>query len=174
MSWGILMPLGVIIARYVKFFPSADPAWFYLHVGCQLTAYIFGVAGWATGLKLTSGPQHIHHPTHRCIGTTIFSMATLQVLALFVRPKKDHKYRVYWNVYHHSVGYATIILGVYNIFEGFRILKPDNVWRVGYGGVLLGLVVSFVVLEATTWYLSFKRKRIANVAEENKSSINHV
>uniref|UniRef100_A0A6N2K0S5 Cytochrome b561 domain-containing protein n=1 Tax=Salix viminalis TaxID=40686 RepID=A0A6N2K0S5_SALVM len=30
-SWGILMPIGALIARYLKVFKSADPAWFYLH-----------------------------------------------------------------------------------------------------------------------------------------------
>ncbi|KAA8520190.1 hypothetical protein F0562_014446 [Nyssa sinensis] len=51
-SWGIMMPLGVLLARYLKVFTSADPAWFYLHVTCQVSAYIIGVAGWATGLQL--------------------------------------------------------------------------------------------------------------------------
>ena len=29
----------MIIARYLRTFPSADPAWFYLHVSCQVSAY---------------------------------------------------------------------------------------------------------------------------------------
>ena len=42
----------------------------------------------------------------------------LQVFALFMRPKKEHKYSVYWNAYHHSVGYIVILLGIYNVFRG--------------------------------------------------------
>ncbi|KAM0867983.1 hypothetical protein ACQ4PT_041633 [Festuca glaucescens] len=34
-SWGVLLPLGVILARYMRVFPSLDPAWFYLHVASQ-------------------------------------------------------------------------------------------------------------------------------------------
>lgn len=40
-SWGILMPIGTVIARYLKRFESADPLWFYLHVSCQLLAFFF-------------------------------------------------------------------------------------------------------------------------------------
>lgn len=78
------MPVGALIAMHTKnFFPSADPAWFYLHAGCQLTAYILGVTGWATGLKLASGSAD-HHQLHRFFGTLLFCMATLQVLYMYI------------------------------------------------------------------------------------------
>lgn len=76
-SWGIMMPIGAIIARHKAIF--SDPAWFYLHVGCQLSAYIIGVAGWATGIKLGNDSIGIIHSTHRNIGITLFIFATLQV-----------------------------------------------------------------------------------------------
>lgn len=78
-SWGFLFPLGVIIARYMRVFPSADPAWFYLHVGCQLSAYVIGVAGWGTGMKLGSESEGIQYSPHRNIGITVFCLATIQV-----------------------------------------------------------------------------------------------
>lgn len=78
-SWGVLMPLGVIIARYMKVFKSADPAWFYLHAACQTSAYAVGVAGWGTGLKLGSDSVGIQYDTHRNIGIALFSLGTLQV-----------------------------------------------------------------------------------------------
>ncbi|KAJ1408423.1 Cytochrome b561/ferric reductase transmembrane [Sesbania bispinosa] len=71
-SWGILMPLGVVIAMYMKVFPSADPAWFYLHVTCQTFAYIVGVARWGTGLKLGSDSVGIVYTTHRRLGIVLF------------------------------------------------------------------------------------------------------
>ena len=78
-SWGVLLPLGAIIARYLKVFKSADPAWFYLHAACQSSAYIVGVAGWGTGLKLGSESAGITYDTHRNIGITLFCLGTLQV-----------------------------------------------------------------------------------------------
>ncbi|GFZ04169.1 auxin-responsive family protein [Actinidia rufa] len=77
-SWGIMMPLGVVIARYVSVFESADPAWFYLHVTCQTSAYIVGVVGWATGLLLGNKSPGIQHTAHRTIGILLFCLATLQ------------------------------------------------------------------------------------------------
>lgn len=78
-SWGIMMPIGAIIARYLRVAKSADPAWFYIHVFCQASAYIIGVAGWATGLKLGGDSPGIQYSTHRAIGIALFSLATVQV-----------------------------------------------------------------------------------------------
>lgn len=78
-SWGILFPLGIIIARYLRSFPSADPAWFYLHVSCQVSAYSIGVAGWGTGLKLGSQSKAVTYSGHRNIGIALFALATVQV-----------------------------------------------------------------------------------------------
>ncbi|KAK4795233.1 hypothetical protein SAY86_013227 [Trapa natans] len=153
-SWGIMFPVGVIIARYLRAFPSADPAWFYLHVLCQVSAYIIGVSGWGTGLKLGSESSGIVYSTHRNLGITLFCIATVQIFALLVRPKKDHKYRFYWNIYHHGIGYAIVILGILNVFKGYNILRPGEKWKSGYiiliailGGIALFLeVVTCIVV----------------------------
>ncbi|KAJ6741505.1 CYTOCHROME B561 AND DOMON DOMAIN-CONTAINING PROTEIN [Salix viminalis] len=157
-SWGILMPIGALIARYLKVFKSADPAWFYLHASCQSIAYIVGVAGWATGLKLGSESAGIQYDAHRTIGIFLFCLATLQVFALLLRPKVDHKYRFYWNIYHHVVGYSVIILSITNIFKGFDILNPDEKWKNAYIGVIVALALNAVWLEGYTWYVVVKRK----------------
>ncbi|KAI3434179.1 Cytochrome b561 and DOMON domain-containing protein [Psidium guajava] len=157
-SWGILMPVGAIIARYLKVSKAADPLWFYLHVACQSSAYVVGVAGWATGIKLGSESPGITYTAHRTIGIVLFCLGTLQVFALLLRPKKDHKYRFYWNIYHHSMGYAVIILSIINIFKGFNILDPEKKWKDAYIGVIVALGCVAVVLEAFTWYVVLKRK----------------
>ncbi|XP_021835189.1 uncharacterized protein [Spinacia oleracea] len=51
-SWGLLFPIGAIIARYVRTIELADPVWFDIHVACQISGYAIGVVGWATGLQL--------------------------------------------------------------------------------------------------------------------------
>ncbi|XP_021831659.1 cytochrome b561 and DOMON domain-containing protein At5g47530 [Prunus avium] len=158
-SWGVLMPFGAMVARYLKVFKSADPAWFYLHATCQTAAYVVGVAGWATGLKLGSDSRGIQYNTHRNIGITLFCLGTLQVFALLLRPNKDHKFRFYWNIYHQATGYAVIILSIVNIFEGFDILQPDKKWKNAYIGLIIALGVQAALLEAYTWYVVLKRKR---------------
>lgn len=171
-GWGIMMPLGVLIARYMRVFSSADPAWFYLHVTCQTSAYIIGVAGWATGIRLGSQSPGITFTSHRTIGIALFCVATLQVIALLVRPKKDHKHRLYWNIYHHSVGYSVIILSIINIFKGFDILNPEKFWEKIYIGIIVVLAILAVLLEIVTWIIVLKRKK-ALIVEKTTTNGNN-
>ncbi|CAH9137090.1 unnamed protein product [Cuscuta epithymum] len=157
-SWGILMPIGAMIARYVKVIPSADPAWFYLHAACQSSGYVIGVAGWGTGLKLGSDSKGITFKTHRCIGIILFCLATIQLTALFLRPKKDHKYRPQWKYFHTIVGYTTIALSITNVYKGFDALGREDNWKKAYTGVIIALGVVAVLLEAFTWYIVLKRR----------------
>ncbi|KAG6497018.1 cytochrome b561 and DOMON domain-containing protein At4g12980-like [Zingiber officinale] len=157
-SWGVLLPLGQIFARYLKTFKSADPAWFYLHISCQTLGYVIGVAGWATGLVLGNKSKGIVHTNHRNIGITLFTFCTLQVFALFLRPNKDHKYRLYWNIYHHSIGYSVIILSIVNIFKGMDILAVEQKWRTGYIVAICILGGVALILEIITWTIVLKRK----------------
>ncbi|XP_062192960.1 cytochrome b561 and DOMON domain-containing protein At4g12980-like [Phragmites australis] len=162
-SWGLLLPMGAIFARYLKTFKSADPAWFYLHVACQVIGYAVGVSGWATGIHLGNMSKGITYSLHRNIGISVFALGTLQIFALFLRPKKEHKYRFYWNVYHHSVGYTIIILGIINIFKGMSILNVEQKWKTGYIIAICILGAIALILEAVTWGVVLKRR------SENKS-----
>ncbi|OVA01810.1 Cytochrome b561 [Macleaya cordata] len=158
-SWGTLMPLGAIIARYLKVVNSAGPAWFYLHMTCQHSAYIVGVAGWVTGLKLGAESPGIQYTAHRYIGIVLFCLGTLQVFALLLRPSPDHKYRFYWSIYHHLTGYAVIILSVVNVFKGFDILDPEKKWKRIYIIIISALGLIAVQLEVFTWIRVMKMKK---------------
>ncbi|XP_008778756.2 cytochrome b561 and DOMON domain-containing protein At4g12980-like [Phoenix dactylifera] len=168
-SWGILLPIGAIIARYLKAFKSLAPAWFYLHVLCQLIGYALGVTGWGIGLNLGSKSKGVQYTTHRNLGITLFSLATLQITALFLRPKKDHKYRVYWNLYHHVVGMAIILLGIINVFRGLQILNPAQKWKDAYIVVLCFLGGITLVLEVTTCIIARRRKSDGSTKQYNGS-----
>lgn len=157
-SWGVLMPMGAMIARYLKVFKTANPAWFYLHVACQVSGYIVGVAGWGTGIKLGNDSPGIKYDKHRNIGIALFAIGTLQMFAMLLRPKPDHKYRLYWNIYHWGLGYSVIILSIINIFEGFDILDPEKKWKRAYIGILIFLGAVAALLEAITWVIVLKRK----------------
>ncbi|EAZ45260.1 hypothetical protein OsJ_29902 [Oryza sativa Japonica Group] len=172
-SWGILLPMGAILARYLKTFRSADPAWFYLHVSCQLIGYGVGVAGWATGINLGNMSNGITYTLHRNIGIIVFALGTLQIFALFLRPKKENKYRVYWNMYHHSVGYTVIILGITNIFKGMTILGVEQRWKTAYVAVLCLLGVAAIILEVVTWGMVVKRRN-AESKTFNSASNGHL
>ncbi|CAI9768485.1 unnamed protein product [Fraxinus pennsylvanica] len=157
-SWGIMFPLGIIVARYLKTFPSADPAWFYIHVICQVSAYVIGVAGWATGLKLGSESKGVQYTYHGTIGISLFFLATVQIFALFLRPGKDHKYRFFWNIYHHGIGYTILVLGIINVFKGLDILNPEQKWRNAYTFLIIMLGGNALLLEVITWIIVVRRK----------------
>ncbi|GFS34920.1 auxin-responsive family protein [Actinidia rufa] len=157
-SWGIMMPLGFMAARYLKAVgPSTDPLWFYLHIALQLPGYIIGMAGgcnWPPPPPSTNLPASINLATW-ALGSYSFAldcfryqdMHSIVVSALIFRPAKDHKYRYIWNRFHHGIGYTVLLLGFANIWIGFSILKPAMGWVIAYGVIFGAIVLSSVVLE---------------------------
>ncbi|XP_002974317.2 cytochrome b561 and DOMON domain-containing protein At5g35735 [Selaginella moellendorffii] len=158
-GWGIFLPLGMMTARYAR--PFSEKVWFYVHISLQSLGLLLGSIGWLIGLRLGSYSKGIVHDVHRNIGIAIFSFACLQVFGVAFRPNKEHKLRLYWNAYHHSIGYLMLILIFTNIYKGFEILQPKRRWHNAYTGfVVLAAIVSFI-LEILTWIIYFKRKKNA-------------
>ncbi|KAI4340993.1 hypothetical protein MLD38_025775 [Melastoma candidum] len=143
-SWGTLLPTGVIVARNLKALNPMDKGWFYLHFACQGAAYTIGTAGWATGRWLGGSDAS---NVHRTIGLILFILNTLQVLGILLRPTPDHRVRVYWNVYHHMSGYTIIVLSVVNVYMGLSLLHPLMIWKQIYTGILVHLGSIAVLLE---------------------------
>ncbi|THU62450.1 hypothetical protein C4D60_Mb01t05270 [Musa balbisiana] len=131
-GWGILLPIGI-------------------------SGYTVGVTAWAIGIALMSNSRHFNtFKGHRTIGIIIFCLATLQIMALWLKPKKKNegskiitdRPRKYWSIYHHLVGYTLITLSIVNIFKGFAILRPPPVWKWIYVGLLAALSCVAFGLEA--------------------------
>jgi heme/copper-type cytochrome/quinol oxidase subunit 2 len=79
-----------------------------------------------------------------------------------LRPKKEHKYRFYWNLYHHTMGYTIIILGIINIFKGMSILSVAQKWKTAYIIAICILGAIALLLEAITWGVVLKRRKSEN------------
>ncbi|KAI0513391.1 hypothetical protein KFK09_009411 [Dendrobium nobile] len=168
-GWGILLPIGVITVRYFKTFPFQKREWFLLHSSCQITAYVLGTTAWAIGLALLGSSKYYYTIlSHRIIGILIFCLATLQMMALWLKPKRKDKYRKYWSIYHHFVGYSLIALVIVNIFKGFNILRPPPKWRWGYIGILSSIAGVFLIMEIITWY-KFHQQQKRDAITRNKS-----
>lgn len=161
-SWGILMPIGIMIARYLKVFKSANPAWFYLHAICQSLAFVLGIAGCATGIKVRTDSIGSNYTSHRVVGLLLFFLGLFQMSALLYRPQKDHKFRFYWNIYHWGLGYSIVLLSIFNVFCGLDIYQPPKKWKDTYIGIIISLVAISAFLEAFTWYIVIKRRREEN------------
>ncbi|KAH8480151.1 hypothetical protein H0E87_030405 [Populus deltoides] len=172
-SWGILMPVGAVIARYLKRFESAGPLWFYLHVTVQLLAYILGgLSGFGTGIFLGIRSHGIEHSCHKIIGIVLFCLATAQVFGGLVRPDKDSKYRPFFNWFHFLAGCSTLILSIFNIYKGFDILHAARFWRLTYSGMILTLLLVMLLLKiCTRWCLPITKCSMSNTVDKNTSTV---
>ncbi|CAO1944082.1 unnamed protein product [Urochloa humidicola] len=147
LGWGVLMPVGVALARY---FRRHDPFWFYAHVSVQGVGFVLGAVGVAAGFKLNdvgvAGTD-----SHQALGVAILVMGCLQVLAFLARPGKASKVRRYWNWYHHYVGRAAVACAVANVFVGLSVAHEAAAASAFYGIFLAVCVAASVVLEIRLW-----------------------
>ncbi|KAL8253106.1 hypothetical protein R6Q59_036799 [Mikania micrantha] len=142
-GWGILIPLGAMVARYFK---HLDSLWFYMHTGIQSLGFILGLAGVIAGLVLNDRLD-ANVGKHKGLGITILVLGFLQITAFLARPSVDAKMRKYWNWYHHNAGRLMILFAIANIFYGIHLAKAGSSWNGGYGVVLIVFVIIVVVLE---------------------------
>ncbi|XWS51835.1 hypothetical protein CRYUN_Cryun11dG0016600 [Craigia yunnanensis] len=152
-GWGTLLPIGVIVARYFRQFPfELKTWWFSFHYSCQALGYILGGIGWGLGLLLGHESKYYAFHKHRVLGICIFGFTTLQMLAFRLKPRREDEYRKHWNVYHHFLGYSLLVMIPLNIYQGIKILKPDNrTWKWAYNGILVLLAIVVSALEIYTW-----------------------
>ncbi|CAO2818936.1 unnamed protein product [Amaranthus hypochondriacus] len=142
-GWGILMPIGAIVARY---FRQWDPIWFYSHATIQIFAFLFGLVGFILGF-VVEGFIKAEVTHHKNIGILILILGCLQVMAVLIRPKKGSKPRKYWNWYHHNAGRIMIILAISNIFYGIRLGMEGSSWYGTYAVILALMFIVAIVLE---------------------------
>ncbi|RDY05428.1 Cytochrome b561 and DOMON domain-containing protein, partial [Mucuna pruriens] len=169
-GWGTLLPIGIIIARYFRVFPfKCEPMWFNLHIGCQLTGFLVGTAGWAIGISLGHSSRYYTFHTHRTYGILIFTFSTIQMLAFRLKPKVTDDYRKYWNMYHHFLGYGFLAIIIINIFKGISILEGGNAWNWVYIGNLAFLGTIAFGLEVFTWIRFFTLKSKQKHGDKSKT-----
>ncbi|XP_065876272.1 cytochrome b561 and DOMON domain-containing protein At3g07570 [Euphorbia lathyris] len=146
-SWGALMIIGGIIARYGK---DWDPIWFYAHTGIQSLAFLLGTIGVIIGFVLEDR-IHANVSTHKGLGIFILVLGCLQVMAFLARPEKSSKLRTYWNWYHYSVGRTLMAFAIGNVFYGIHLGEKGSGWNVGYGILLAIFFLISVILEIRFW-----------------------
>ncbi|XP_061372876.1 cytochrome b561 and DOMON domain-containing protein At3g61750 [Gastrolobium bilobum] len=154
MGWGLILPVGAIVARY---FRHKDPLWFYLHSVIQFVGFAFGLGTVLLGLQLYA-EMHVHIPAHRGIGIFVFVLSILQILAFFLRPNKDSKFRKIWNLYHSWFGRLAVFFAALNIVLGMQAAGAGNDWKIGYGFIVSIIIVAVIVLEVLA-YLKRSEKR---------------
>ncbi|KAI5673008.1 hypothetical protein M9H77_13372 [Catharanthus roseus] len=81
-GWGILLPIGVLAARYLKKLPlDLGSQWYSVHVLSQISGFILGTIGWGLGFSIHRAAKDPKRTMslHGIIGTLIFALAAIQV-----------------------------------------------------------------------------------------------
>ncbi|RYR31261.1 hypothetical protein Ahy_B01g056059 [Arachis hypogaea] len=146
LGWGILLPIGVVIARYCRTDPLKFNEWYYCHIMCQILGYILGLLGWSFGLWLEKSSKEFVPKTQHTLSIIAFIFINIQVSGL--KPNKEAGYCKCWNICHHVLGYAIIGIVVADIFEGLNNNQShaENL-KWGYVGVLGVLALIVVPME---------------------------
>lgn len=150
-SWGALLPLGVAISLTGR---HREPLWFRLHVGCQMLGLALALAGWLLALTqfsvFSSGATGASF-AHACMGCVVMSLGLLQPINAAIRPHKDKSTagrtarRAAWELWHKGSGYVAVLLSIFTIALGTRIISADNgAFQLTFGLLwLLPLSVGF-------------------------------
>ncbi|CAN6574145.1 unnamed protein product [Malus baccata var. baccata] len=166
-AWGIMLPIGAVLARYLRHIQSLGPTWFYVHAGVQLFAFFVGTVGFAIGIRLGDMSPGVQYGLHRKLGFAAFCLGALQTLALLFRPKTTNKYRKYWKSYHHLVGYACVVLGVVNVFQGFEVMGEGRSFaKLVYCLGLSTLIGVCIALEVNSWVVFCRKSKEEKMRRE--------
>eukprot|EP00743_Colponemidia_sp_Colp-15_P007447 GILK01008046.1.p1 GENE.GILK01008046.1~~GILK01008046.1.p1 ORF type:complete len:520 (+),score=71.54 GILK01008046.1:35-1561(+) len=173
MAWGILVPMGVLFARYAKDINpySRPPFWFKNHRLCMCLAVLFTWIGFFLAIGGSSGHFENYH--------TIFGIfvivlgAFIQPILAIVRPSPNSPRRAVWNQLHWWSGRLALFLACFGIFSGIRYLVGGCGldFHCGYlqsksGTTLQFLYVSYIVfLIAYCAWMETKRYHAAKLAK---------
>ena len=173
LAWGVLLPVGVVAARYYKVLPSQDwprildhKAWWITH---RLTQYM-GVALMLVGVSLSWKQQLNDSPLasiHTYAGWTLVAAGVFQVLGGLLRGSKggptdqqlrgDHydmtTRRVWFEYLHKTVGWSCMALSIVVIVLGLSMADaPKWMW--------LTLALWWTALLCWAIYLQSQRRSI--------------
>mmetsp|Transcript_69441 Transcript_69441/g.104770 ORF Transcript_69441/g.104770 Transcript_69441/m.104770 type:complete len:391 (-) Transcript_69441:64-1236(-) len=160
-AWGLLLPSGVIIAKFLKHRP--DGLWFRIHKPLQITGLIIALTGWIIALVNFNvfGDKGYTNYYHGVMGCTVMTIGLLQPINAFFRPhapepgEETPLPRLLWEVLHKSMGWIAVLLAVGTISLGTTLLpmledqkRYQLTYGIGCGGALLILIIYIVVDKA--------------------------
>uniref|UniRef100_A0A6M2F461 Cytochrome b561 domain-containing protein n=1 Tax=Populus davidiana TaxID=266767 RepID=A0A6M2F461_9ROSI len=160
LSWGILLPGGILAARYLKHVKG--DSWYQIHVSLQysglailLLGLLFAVAE-LRGLNISS--------VHVKFGLAAIFLACVQPVNATMRPKKSangeevSSKRRLWEYFHVIVGRSAIIVGIAALFSGMKHLG-DRYGDENVHGYIWALILWFVIGTMIVVYLEYHEKQ---------------
>jgi hypothetical protein len=173
LAWGVLIPLGVVVARYLKVAPRQDwprqldnKLWWRSHLACQYAGGALMAGGLLIILSATSGGGHWQH---RLMGYAVLACGAMQFIAGWLRGSKggpsdvnirgDHYdmtfRRIVFERLHKTVGYAAIALAAATILTGLWAANaPRWMW--------LGICLWWVILLGVALRLQLQGRYVSS------------
>ena len=170
MAWGVLVPLGILAARFLKLWPGQNwperldhPGWWHVHRAFQYLAGLLTLLG--LGLVLAWRTRGGPVSGHMLLGWSVFGLAGVQFASAWLRGTKggptapapdgswrgDHydmsPHRVAFEYVHKVGGYLALLLAMMAVLTGlWQANAPRWMW-LGIGGWWLACLIVFVVLQ---------------------------
>jgi len=143
-GWGLLLPNGMLVARYFKLHPGTKGAWFKFHRICQPLGLVIATIGWIIALvNFDVFQDRDTRFIHGLVGSIVMALGWLQPLNAYLRPHlpsspdeaKTTK-RIVWEHYHRGAGWFCFFCALFVIFLGtFMIPRPTD--RLGFQSAFL-------------------------------------
>jgi hypothetical protein len=177
LSWGLILPAGVVIARTQRKNPAkvgGAPLWFGMHRILQYTGWTLQLVGFGIILAYKDGTHFESSATvgvmHMFAGLVVVILGTLQPLNAFFRPhnppkgEAKSKSRIYWEYLHKGSGYLATTGGMINCLLGGITAAVYNYEPAFYVSVDVVIGLSMAVVVFYTLYKAIT----ADLAEVSK------
>lgn len=167
LSWGVLLPLGAIMAATLKTF-GPKSMWFQLHRATQTLGLLLATVGFFLAVaKFDSLPSG---DSHKRFGIVVMVLGWLQPINALVRPhppesgEKPTVLRRVWEFVHHVVGWVCVGLAVSTIVQGLSHAKTyeglsDNYLKLRNGYIVVGVLLAVLLAVMLTLHIVRTRKQ---------------
>jgi hypothetical protein len=144
LSWGFLLPLGVVCAHFLRHRENA--LWFKLHRIIQSLGLVLAIAGFSVALAnfhVFDAGASVRSTAHGSMGVLVMLLGVLQPVNAFFRPHHEEPGRRKWELLHKGSGYTAVVLGGLTCAVGASIAGPT--FLGGYAVVLFTVVLLAVL-----------------------------
>jgi len=174
LSWGFLLPAGVIIGKNYKH----RPAWFKIHRGNQILGMILALISFIIILRNSTalgnkGSGTLDYP-HAVAGVITMSIGLFQPINAFLRPhvpengeSKSSK-RIVWEILHKLLGWVAVVLAIITIGMGTTILPTKTLqknFQIVYGALIGPLLIGLFIYTVVD-----KKKFYDKLSQEEKDA----
>lgn len=160
LAWGILLPGGVLAARYLKHLKG--DGWFQIHVNLQYS----GIVVMLLGLLFAAAELRGFHieSLHVKFGVAAIFFACWQPVNAYLRPKKavagepSSSKRILWEYLHIATGRSALVIGIIALISGMRQLG-DRYGGENVRGLNWALIVWFLSGAVAVGYLEYRESK---------------